>query len=219
MKKKLLTGIALTLGIVAAFAFTTIENEDKESLKVGAKAPLADYTMIDVSGEDYDLKSIVKDNGLLVVFSCNTCPFVVGSERMGEGWQTRYNDLKAECDAHGIGMVLVNSNEAKRSGGKTDDTMEAMKAHAKENGYKSLYVLDKNHKLADAFGARTTPHVFLFDGDLKLVYKGAIDDNNESADKAKEHWLKDAINALAEGESIDPAETRNVGCSIKRVKS
>jgi len=71
--------------------------------------------------------------------------------------------------------------------------------------------------VADAFGARTTPHVFLFNKELKLAYKGAIDDNVGSAAAVKEKWLHNAIDKLSSGGAIEPAVTRNVGCSIKRI--
>ena len=80
------------------------------------------------------------------------------------------------------------------------------------------YVIDNNHKMADAFGARTTPHVFLFNAELNLVYKGAIDDNNASAAEVKEHWLETALKQLSKHEEVIPATTRNIGCSIKRIK-
>ncbi len=72
--------------------------------------------------------------------------------------------------------------------------------------------------MANAFGAKTTPHVFLFDSDMKLVYKGAIDDNHKNPDFVDESFLLDAIDNLASGEEVSPADTKAVGCSIKRVK-
>jgi hypothetical protein len=163
----------------------------------------------------HTLASLNKDNGLLVIFSCNTCPFVVGGNG-SEGWEGRYPQVKAEADKHNIGMVLVNSNEAKRSMG---DSMNDMKTRAKDHGLSSIpYVLDTNHALADAFGAKTTPHVFLFNHDMELVYKGAIDDNVGNASEVKEHFLSTAMQQLAKGKKVKPAETRPIGCSIKRVK-
>ena len=84
--------------------------------------------------------------------------------------------------------------------------------------YKANYILDKNNKLADAFGASTTPHVFLFNKDLKLVYKGAIDDAVSSKKEVKEKWLYDALSNLGQGKKINPSTTRNSGCSIKRAQ-
>ena len=202
--------VLLALSLLASAAFSV---DVSEVLEIGSKAPLADQKMMDVSGNELSLDDIKKENGLLVVFSCNTCPFVVGGK--GEGWEGRYNDIYDICQKQEIGMVLVNSNEAKRDG---DDSLEEMKAHAKEEGYKSYYVVDQKSALADAFGARTTPHIYMFNNKMELAYKGAIDDNVDSSVKVKEPWLNNAISNLAEGKKIDPNSTKNLGCSIKRVK-
>lgn len=182
-------------------------------LKIGDAMPAADVRMKDVTAKEITLKDAAGSNGLLVVFSCNTCPFVVGSEG-SQGWEGRYPALADYCRENKVGMVLVNSNEAKREAG---DGFLDMQLRYRAKGYKGFYVLDEMHKVADAFGARTTPHVFLFDKGGKLVYKGAIDDSVESADAVKQHYVQDAIKAVVAGNAPDPATTRNLGCSIKRV--
>jgi len=198
----------LTLGIYSFIPHTP-------SLEIGSKAPLTNVEMKDVSGEMYSLEKLKNDEGLLVIFSCNTCPFVVGTGSK-EGWEKRYNGIYELAIKNRIGMVLINSNEAYRS---DVDSFDKMVAHAKKLGYKSPYVVDKGHALADAFGAKTTPHVFLFNSEMELVYKGAIDDNNASSSDVKEHYLRSAIDHLNKGENIDPNSTKALGCSIKRVKS
>lgn len=213
MKKGLLFVVVAVLS-VGIFAFTT---EKSKVLDIGAKAPKTDVKMQDVSGKSYTLQDLKQEQGLLVIFSCKTCPFVVGNPgRNSEGWERRYNALHQLAEKHKIGMVLVNPNEAYRDG---DDSMENMKAQSEELGYTMPYVVDKNHVVADAFGALTTPHVYLFDKDMKLVYKGAIDDNANDSGEVKEHYINDAINNLVKGNKIDPESTRQLGCSIKRVKS
>jgi len=210
MKKALLI---FSVAAVAA-AFFAFSPADPETLSIGAKAPKTDLKMTDISGGKISLADVKKANGLLVVFSCNTCPFVVGSEG-SEGWDGRYAELQAVCDKDQVGMILVNSNEAKRDKG---DSMDEMKKRAEERGFsKSHYVLDKNSELANAFFARTTPHVYLFDKDMKLVYKGSIDDNVDSPAKVTQPYLKNALNNLTSGAPINPAETKPVGCGIKRV--
>ena len=92
-----------------------------------------------------------------------------------------------------------------------------MKAHAKDNNYGMPYLLDANHQLADAFGALKTPHVYLFDGDMNLVYRGSIDDNVSDADAVSARYVQDAITAVANGKPVGVAETKAIGCSIKRV--
>lgn len=175
-------------------------------LALGGKLPEVERKMKDISGKEMSLKDAKGKNGLLVIFSCNTCPFVIA-------WEDRYLEISRLCKEKGIGMVAVNSNEGKRDG---DDSLEAMKAHAAEKGYTFPYVLDQNAEAADAFGATRTPHVFLFDKSLKLVYRGAIDDNSREARQVKNRYLSDAVDALAAGRKIALRSTKSVGCSIKR---
>ncbi|HBP45840.1 MAG TPA: thioredoxin family protein [Flavobacteriales bacterium] len=188
--------------------------EPQPELAIGSKAPLAEGLMMNVNGKEMSLNSAAGPNGLLVVFSCNTCPFVVGNGMKSDGWEGRYNETASFAKENGVAMVLVNSNEAKRD---NHDSMEAMKAHAKENKYGMPYLLDSNHELADAFGALKTPHVYLFNGDMTLVYRGSIDNNVSDAEAVTEHYVKDAIAALAKGKTIAVSETKAIGCSIKRV--
>ncbi|NND77280.1 MAG: thioredoxin family protein [Flavobacteriales bacterium] len=205
--------------LVAAIIFFVFgfvyENNASDILEIGKKAPKADLKMTDVSGEDLSLNDLADENGLLVIFSCNDCPFVIGRGDK-EGWEDRYPKYSKMTSKNKVGMVLVNSNEAKRPG---IDSIEEMKTRARDKKYTSSYVLDKDSKLADAFGAKTTPHVFLFNSDMELVYKGAIDDNVNSSKEVKEYYLENALNALIKGEKIDPNSTKNIGCSIKRVKT
>lgn len=202
MKKGVLFVAVIAIAALSAFKL------NNEPMVIGAKAPMIDVKMMDISGASWSLVDLKKENGLLVIYSCNTCPFVIA-------WEDRYPALSEFCEANNIGMVLVNSNEAKRNG---DDSFEEMKIHAKEKGYNTAYVVDENAALANAMGARTTPHVFLFDKDLALAYRGAIDDNFKSKDDVKTPYLNEAITALTSGESINPAETKAMGCSIKRMK-
>jgi hypothetical protein len=129
-------------------------------------------------------------------------------------WENRYDDAAGIANRLEIGTVFINSNEAKRSG---DDPYEMMVKHAKESNYIAPYLVDEGSKLANAFGAKTTPHVFLFDSKGKLVYLGAIDDNSKDQTAVKEHYLKDALYALGNGKEIVKSQTDAKGCSIKRV--
>ncbi|MEO5984454.1 MAG: redoxin domain-containing protein [Ferruginibacter sp.] len=175
-------------------------------LPIGSSMPKADVKMKDVSGKDILIKDVVKDNGILVMFSCNTCPYVIKN-------QIRTVAVSAYAQKMKVGVIILNSNEAYRSG---EDSFEEMKAYAKKQKYKWNYVVDKNHQVADAFGAKRTPECFLFDKNLKLVYHGAIDDNPSDADAVKEQHLKNAIDLLTAGKEVIMKETKSVGCSIKR---
>ena len=173
---------------------------------VGEKAVYTDVKMMDISGEKISLQDVKKENGVVVLFSCNTCPFVLL-------WEDRFSDIKAWADKNSVGMIVVNSNHQKRNG---DESFEAMKTHAAEKGYNFHYVLDENSLLANALGGQTTPHAFLFDRNMELAYKGAIDDSYKSAKEVQQAYLKDAISDLGKGEIVALAETKPVGCSIKR---
>lgn len=175
-------------------------------LNIGDKLPEGKKMECSTSEESLDLNSIKGKNGLLVIFSCNTCPFVVA-------WEDRYHMVNEVANDNNLGFALINSNYLKRDGA---DSFEAMKTHSKTNNYKWPYLLDNESELANSFGAQTTPHVFLFDGNNKLVYKGAIDDNHKDAAKVEEFYLKNALNNLGKGEMVKTTETRNLGCSIKR---
>jgi hypothetical protein len=116
--------------------------------------------------------------------------------------------------ANGIGVILLNSNEAYRNDA---DSPEAMKKYAAGQEYEWPYVIDKNNEVAEAFGAKRTPECFLFNKDLKLVYHGAINDNPSQPQNATREHLREAINEMTSGKSVSVKETRSVGCSIKKV--
>lgn len=207
MKKIIIPGI-LALGIIAFLAFKG-EGDKHTDIALGDKAPKTELEMKNTNGEMASLQSEKGENGLLVIFSCNTCPFVIA-------WEDQYPELYELCAANNVGMIAINSNEAKREG---DDSWKEMAAKAKADNYQFAYVVDTDSELAYAFGATRTPHIYLFDGDMKLAFKGAINDKYESKDKtASKHYLKNAIEKMAKGEKIDPAETKPVGCTIKKVK-
>ncbi len=203
----------LKIATLAAAGFLATAMHELPDLQLGDALPAADVKMKDVSAQMKTLKELAGAQGLLVVFSCNTCPFVIGSEG-SEGWEGRYPEVMSLANRFGVGTAFINSNEAKRADG---DGFADMQARYKEKQFTGAYLLDEGHKVADAFGARTTPHVYLFDKSMKLVYKGAIDDNVASAAQVKERWLYNAVTNMVEGKPIDPAMTRNIGCSIKRV--
>lgn len=207
MKKSL---IVLFAGVIAlaTFGFALIGTTGT-NLSIGDTMPMSHVKMKNIDGTELNLREAMGKNGILVIFSCNTCPFVIE-------WEETYPALGALTRSNDLGMVLVNSNEAKRDG---DDSMGEMKTHAEENKYNTAYVIDENHVVADAFGAKTTPHVFLFDKNMRLIYEGSIDDRFDNKDRAvTKTYLKDAISNYTSGKSVDPDDTVSKGCSIKRIK-
>ena len=199
MKK--LVGIFIML-----LSVTVMAGNGDGGMDLGDKAALTHIKMLDVSGEKISLGEVKGENGLLVLFSSNTCPFV-------KQWEARYIEIKKYADKKGVGMIVLNSNHTNRDG---VDSYEAMQKHANDKGYNFYYAVDEESQIANSFGGQTTPHAFLFDGDMQLAYKGAIDDSYKSAADVKKAYLKDAISSLANGEEIAIAETKPTGCSIKR---
>ena len=197
--KKLLFSALVGAGLLS---FITISE-----LPIGADMPKADVKMKDISGKEISLKDAIGKNGLLVMFSCNTCPVVVNN-------QERTKEICKYALENNMGVILINSNEAQRD---AEDSYEAMKEYAKEQGYKWHYTVDQSSALADAFGARRTPENFLFNAAGKLVYHGAIDDNPSDASSVKRRHLKEAITELVSGKDITVKTSRSVGCGIKRL--
>jgi peroxiredoxin len=201
MRNTLLIAAAVVSLSLMAFTFT-------ETLPIGSLLPKGDTRLKDISGKEISLKDVKKENGLLVMFSCNTCPYVIKN-------QERTKAIAAYAQKMNIGVILLNSNEGNRDGG---DSYEAMQQYAKEQQYTFHYAVDRDNVLADAFGANRTPECYLFDKELKLVYHGAIDNNPGDGDNVSRKHLQIAVDELAAGKDIAIKETRSVGCGIKRIR-
>jgi hypothetical protein len=179
---------------------------DLAPLAIGAKVPKPEVKLKDISGKEVTLKEAFKENGLLVMFSCNTCPAVKAN-------QARTKEISQYALEKGVGVILLNSNEGQRG---DEDSFEEMQEYAKEQGYNWLYAVDQKSVLADAFGANRTPEVYLFNKEESLVYHGAIDDNPQDAENARRAHLKEAINEMLGGKEVTVKTARSVGCGIKR---
>ena len=200
MKKILFA--ALPAAMLAAAVLGPID-----PLPLGSPIPKPGEKMRDISGKEVSLADAKTDKGLLVMFSCNTCPYVIKN-------QTRTYEVLKYAKGMGIGVAVLNSNEAQRS---DDDSFDAMKEYAKSQGYHWYYLVDKNSSLADAFGANRTPECFLFDASGKLVYHGAIDDNPNNAEAVTRKHLMTAIDEMNSGKEITVKTSRSLGCTIKRL--
>jgi thioredoxin-related protein len=199
--KKIFYAAASILAL-SALAFTTID-----PLAIGSKMPNENVKMLSVSGKEVSIKDAMKSKGVLVMFSCNTCPYVIKN-------QVRTRAIAQYAKKMNVGVIIINSNEAQRN---EVDAFSEMQKYAAAQKYTWNYVVDKNSEIANAFGANRTPECFLFDKNSVLVYHGAID--NSPADPAaitRQH-LKQAINELTEGKPITIKESKSVGCGIKRV--
>jgi hypothetical protein len=202
--KKILALLFVCTLAISSYAQDVI----RESIETGSQVPALPGSLEDVvSGKTIDIKDLIQNNGLLVIFSCNTCPYVLGS-------MPRMEEMLAYARKNNIGVAVLNSNEAQRADA---DAPEAMKKLAAAHHYPN-YFIDKDSKVADIFGASRTPEVFLFTKAGKLVYKGAMDDNVPDPQNAHKIFLRNAIDNMIAGKAIEPDATKSIGCSIKRMK-
>ena len=205
MKKQLFLPL-----IIALFALISCGSDEPQvdfnPLPIGSKVPKSDVIMKDISGQEVSLKTGFKENGLLVMFSCNTCPAVKAN-------QDRTKEISKYALEKNVGVILLNSNEGQRG---DEDSFEEMKDYAKEQGYSWYYAVDEKSTLANAFGANRTPECFLFNKEESLVYSGAIDDNPQDPEKVKRAHLKAAIDEMLNGKEVTVKTSRSVGCGIKR---
>jgi peroxiredoxin len=176
-----------------------------EPLAIGARAPSTNVRMRNVDGTEVTIGGVRGERGTLVVFTCNHCPYA-------KAWEGRLTVLGNRFRGRGIGVVAVNSNDPSEH---EEDGFEQMQARARTLGIQFPYVVDATSNVARAYGATRTPEVFLFDSELRLVYRGAIDDNAYEADEVQARYLEDALTSLVEGRPIATPTTRSVGCTIK----
>lgn len=201
MKKIIFYSLPVMAAVLISFRLSVSE------LPIGSSIPNPDVKMKDISGKELSFNDAKKENGLLVMFTCNTCPVVMKN-------QERAKDICKLAQLKGIGVILLNSNEASREDG---DSFEDMKSYAKAQGFNWAYVVDKNSLMADAFGAQRTPENFLFDKNLKLIYHGAIDDNPGNPSSVSRKHLEEAMNEMISGKEVTVKTTRSIGCGIKRL--
>jgi peroxiredoxin len=169
------------------------------TVAIGAQAP--DFELPATDGERHSLPS---GEPAVVVFTCNHCPYALA-------WHDRIA-AAARDYAGRVPFFAVNPNDGERY---PADSYEAMQERVRDDGGWPLpYLRDETQEVAAAYGARTTPDVFVVDAGGRLRYRGAPDaDYRDESQNAA--WLRDAVDAVLAGRDPDPAETDPVGCSIK----
>ncbi|KAB5486885.1 MULTISPECIES: thioredoxin family protein [Flagellimonas] len=174
-------------------------------LPLGTKAP--DFELWDtVSEKNLSLKAIHGNKGTVIMFICNHCPFVIHVN-------PKISELAREYQAKGIGFIAISSNDVVNF---PQDAPHLMKEKAKEEGYTFPYLYDETQEVARAYDAACTPDLYLFDADLELVYRGQLDDSRPgNGIPLSGNDLKDAMDALLEGNTIDPNQKPSIGCNIK----
>lgn len=173
-----------------------------ETLKIGSKAP--DFNLPAVDGKTYSLASFNDKEALIVIFSCNHCPYVRAYEDRIIQIQNDFNNK--------LQIVAINSNDTTDY---PEDSFEEMIKRANEKKFPFPYLRDETQEVAKAYGATHTPEIFLFDKERKLVFHGKIDDNWQEPSKVKTPYLRNAIEELLSGKNISVPETFTIGCTIK----
>lgn len=168
---------------------------------VGLGDKVHDFKLKDPDGKEYKLSdALSKSNYIVVMFWSVQCPFV-------QAYTDRINTLANEYSSKGITFWAVNANST--------ESMNEVKAHAREKGYPFPVLKDANNVVADMLGATRTPEVFLIDKDREIVYHGRIDDNREE-DKVTTSDLRHALDDVLAGNDVTIKSTKSFGCSIKR---
>jgi len=173
------------------------------TLTIGQKAP--DFQLPGVDGKTYSLAGFKGAKVLIVLFSCNHCPYVVGSE-------DRINKFYADYAPKGVAMVAINANETENH---PTDSFDHMVQRAREKNFKYPYLRDETQKIALAYGALRTPHFYVFDADRRLRYTGRMDDNPRNPGKETTRELRDAVDAILAGKEPPVEVTNPIGCNVK----
>ena len=173
-----------------------------DTLQIGSTAP--DFHLPGTDGIQHSIGSFCEKEALLVIFSCNHCPYVQAYEERIIQIQADYKDR--------LCVVAINSNDASAY---PDDSFEMMKKRADEKNFNFPYLRDEDQSVAKAYGATHTPEIFLFDKNRELAFHGKIDDNWKEPAEVKSKYLRNAIEELLAGEKISVPETFTIGCTIK----
>ncbi len=167
-----------------------------------SRAP--DFSLQGVDGRVHTLESYGEAEILVVVQSCNHCPYV-------QAWEGRLMAVASEYADRGVRVVAINSNDPARH---PEDSYEDMVARSAREGFTFDYLHDSDQALARALGSERTPEVFVFDRDRRLAYHGAVDDNRDER-AANRHYLREALDAMLAGGAPPVADTAPVGCTVK----
>ncbi len=174
------------------------------SVGLALGSPAVDFHLKAVDGKSYSLRDFADRRALVMVFSCNHCPYV-------QAYEDRMVRMQRDYSVKGVTLVAINSND---DHDYPEDSFENMIRRAKDKGFNFPYLRDETQDIARKYGAICTPHVFAFDVHRTLQYKGRIDDNRNAAD-VKTHDLTNALDAMLAGRKPSVQETRPFGCSVK----
>jgi peroxiredoxin len=206
--------LTLPLALLAQDGLVNGHPADIRTLRIGDKAP--DFTLPGIDGKEHSLSKYAGGKALVVLFTSNHCPTSHSIER-------RLQRFWEEYRPKGVRLVAINPNHPdglsrdELGYGEYGDSFEEMKPYAERNGWTFDYLYDgERQSTARAYGCLATPHVFVFDADLRLRYKGRFDDSGQFDDATvKSHDVRNAVDAILAGQPVKVEETRPMGCSTK----
>jgi peroxiredoxin len=175
-------------------------------LVAGQRAP--DFCLPGTDGRQHSLDDFAGSPVLVVMFSCNHCPYV-------QAYEGRLIEIQRDYRERGVQLVAINSND---DVGYPEDSFEQMVARAKAKGFNFPYLRDASQSTARAYGATHTPQLFVFDESRRLRYTGKVDDNWQRPEAVTRRYLRDALDALLARGAPAEASTHAIGCTIKWAK-
>ncbi|MNK83756.1 thioredoxin-dependent thiol peroxidase [compost metagenome] len=164
-----------------------------------------DFKLPAVDGKTYSLKDFSSKSALVVMFICNHCPYVQAIE-------DRLIQLGQDLAQQNVAVVAICSNDA---ADHPEDSFENLKKRSEEKHYPFVYLHDESQAVAHEFGAVCTPDYFVYDKNLKLAYRGRLDDSWKDAAKVTKRELFEAVQDLLTGAKVSAEQTASMGCSIK----
>lgn len=173
------------------------------TLQIGAKAP--DFTLPATDGKSYSLSDFDGNKGLVIFFTCNHCPYVIGSDEITRKTAEKYQE-------RGVPFVGINSNSENTI---PEDSFEMMKKRMKDQQFPWVYLYDQTQAIAKAYGALRTPHFYLFDESRHLIYTGRGVDSPRDPSKMTVNDLERALDEYLTGKPISVPMTNPIGCNVK----
>ncbi|AQT70196.1 thiol-disulfide oxidoreductase [Anaerohalosphaera lusitana] len=173
------------------------------TLELGSKAP--DFSLCATDGNSYSLNDFADAKVLVIFFTCNHCPYVIGSDEVTRQTAEKYMP-------EGVKFVAINSNSPNTY---EEDSYEHMVERMQEKKFPWTYLHDRTQEVAKTYGALRTPHFFVFDQERKLVYCGRGVDNPKDTDKMTDNDLDNALADVTAGRDVRKPLTNPIGCNVK----
>lgn len=200
MKNSILYPFTIVSALMLSFVLM------KPGYEVGDDA--RDFKLKNVDGKMVSMADYKEAKGIIVVFTCNTCPY-------SKMYEKRIIDMHNDYESQGYPVIAINSNDKSRSPGDSFDKMQVL---AKKKKYPFPYLYDESQEIARAYGATNTPHVYVLQKQkdkYTVAYIGAIDNNSRSASSVTKKYVGETVDALLRGGSVITTRTKAIGCTIK----